>query len=145
MTDKQIAFCREYVKDWNATQAATRAGYSAKTAYSQGQRLLKDAEVRAELSKLTADIADQNDVEVREIIAGLRSIAFAPEDARVNNSDRIRALELLGKYKAIFTERREHSVRPYGPPPDPQERKKWLEEELRLIEEAEETGPALAV
>ncbi|MHC4666727.1 MAG: terminase small subunit [Planctomycetota bacterium] len=72
MTDKQMAFCREYVKDWNATQAATRAGYSAKTAYSQGQRLLKDAKVRTELSRLTADIANQNDVEVREIMRSER-------------------------------------------------------------------------
>jgi phage terminase small subunit len=98
-------FATEYVKDWNATQAAQRAGYSAKTAYSQGQRLLKNVEVRAEIDRLSTDIADHNDVEVKEIIGGLRSIAFAPEDARVNNSDRLRALELLGKYKAMFTDR----------------------------------------
>jgi phage terminase small subunit len=97
-------FAAEYVKDWNATQAAQRAGYSAKTAYSQGQRLLKNVEVRAEIDRLSADIADQNDVKVREIIGGLRRIAFAPEDARVSNSDRLRALELLGKYKAMFTD-----------------------------------------
>lgn len=32
LTDKQDMFCREYLIDLNATQAAIRAGYSAKTA-----------------------------------------------------------------------------------------------------------------
>lgn len=34
LTDKQIAFCREYCCDWNGTQAAIRAGYSEDTAKS---------------------------------------------------------------------------------------------------------------
>ena len=34
LTDKQQAFVREYLVDLNATQAAIRAGYSAKTAAS---------------------------------------------------------------------------------------------------------------
>jgi phage terminase small subunit len=37
---KQARFVEEYLKDLNATQAAIRAEYSVKTAYSQGQRLL---------------------------------------------------------------------------------------------------------
>jgi phage terminase small subunit len=37
----------EYLVDLNATQAAIRAGYAPKTAYSQGQRLLKNVEVEA--------------------------------------------------------------------------------------------------
>lgn len=32
LTDKQEMFCREYLIDLNATQAAIRAGYSVKTA-----------------------------------------------------------------------------------------------------------------
>lgn len=45
MTPKQEAFVREYLIDLNATQAAIRAGYSEDTAYSQGQRMLKNVEV----------------------------------------------------------------------------------------------------
>lgn len=41
---KQKQFYKEYVVDANATQSAIRAGYSKKTAYSQGQRLLKHVE-----------------------------------------------------------------------------------------------------
>lgn len=46
-----IAFAAEYVIDFNATQAAIRAGYSVKTAYSQGSRLLKNVEVQAEIER----------------------------------------------------------------------------------------------
>ncbi|MEP6968781.1 MAG: terminase small subunit, partial [Pseudomonadota bacterium] len=45
MTPKQQAFCGEYQFDGNATQAAVRAGYSPRTAYSAGHRLLKNVEI----------------------------------------------------------------------------------------------------
>jgi len=40
LTPKQARFVAEYLKDLNATQAAIRAGFSAKTAKSAGSRLL---------------------------------------------------------------------------------------------------------
>lgn len=40
LTPKQERFVQEYLIDLNATQAAIRAGYSAKTAQEQGSRLL---------------------------------------------------------------------------------------------------------
>ncbi len=40
LTPKQARFVEEYLIDLNATQAAIRAGYSAKTAEVQGSRLL---------------------------------------------------------------------------------------------------------
>jgi phage terminase small subunit len=49
---KRARFCEEYLVDLNATQAAIRAGYNAKSAYSQGQRLLKDVEVAARIEEL---------------------------------------------------------------------------------------------
>ena len=45
LTAKQQAFVEAYCG--NATEAALKAGYSPKTAYSQGQRLLKNDEVKA--------------------------------------------------------------------------------------------------
>lgn len=47
LTNKQRVFIEEYLQCWNATEAARRAGYSKRTAYSQGQRLLKNVEVSA--------------------------------------------------------------------------------------------------
>lgn len=47
LTPKQRRFALEYLVDLNATEAAKRAGYSPRTAYAQGSRLLKHAEVAA--------------------------------------------------------------------------------------------------
>lgn len=52
LTQKRKAFADEYIKNGgNATQAAISAEYSSKTAYSQGQRLLKNVEVLAYIEK----------------------------------------------------------------------------------------------
>ncbi|MFB5761039.1 terminase small subunit [Paenibacillus medicaginis] len=47
LTAKQKLFIKEYLVDLNATQAAIRAGYSAKTANEQGARLLANVSVQA--------------------------------------------------------------------------------------------------
>jgi len=49
LNEKQERFVQEYLLDLNATQAAIRAGYSAKTAKQQGARLLTHADVQARL------------------------------------------------------------------------------------------------
>lgn len=46
LNEKQKRFCEEYVTDTNGTQAAIRAGYSEKTAYSIGFDLLKKPEIK---------------------------------------------------------------------------------------------------
>ena len=51
---KPQRFVDEYLVDLNATQAAIRAGYSKKTAYAQGQRLLKKVEVAAAIAAAQA-------------------------------------------------------------------------------------------
>lgn len=51
LNEKQALFVQEYLIDRNATRAAKAAGYSEKTAYSQGQRLLKHDEVAAALQQ----------------------------------------------------------------------------------------------
>lgn len=50
---KQHIFVQHYLIDRNATQAAKRAGYSAKTARQQGARLLSHASIAAAISKKT--------------------------------------------------------------------------------------------
>jgi len=51
LANRQQLFVKEYLCDLNATQAATRAGYSAKTAGSQGERLLKNVDVAAAIQE----------------------------------------------------------------------------------------------
>lgn len=59
LSAKQEQFCREYLVDLNATQAAIRAGYSPKTAYSMGQRLLKNVEVQAFIQSAKQERAEK--------------------------------------------------------------------------------------
>lgn len=52
LSGKIERFCEEYVVDYNATQAAIRAGYKEKSAANQGSRLLKNDEVLARVREL---------------------------------------------------------------------------------------------
>lgn len=47
LTKKQLVFVEEYLKDFNGTQAAIRAGYSRRSAHNQGQRMVKNDEVKS--------------------------------------------------------------------------------------------------
>ena len=47
LTEKQLAFCEFYIECGNATEAAKKAGYSKKTAYSVGSENLKKPEISA--------------------------------------------------------------------------------------------------
>ena len=55
LTAKQKRFCDEYLIDLNATQAAIRAGYSARTANEQGARLLANVSVQEYIARKMAE------------------------------------------------------------------------------------------
>lgn len=114
LTMKQKAFADEYVKNGgNATQAAISAGYSAKTAYSQGQRLLKKVDVAdyigSQMERIEKeqhrDIMSLADIQERrskiakgEVVDGL---GFAPDF-----SDQLKAMDGLEKALAIAEKQR---------------------------------------
>lgn len=57
LSNKQRAWIREYLVDWNATQAAIRAGYSPRTAASIGSENLRKPEIAAEIARYTEEHA----------------------------------------------------------------------------------------
>jgi phage terminase small subunit len=77
MTLMQRLFAKEYLVDLNATKAAIAAGYSKKTAYFQGQRLLKNVEVRTAIEKGLGKIFERLDLSAEHILRELAWIAFA--------------------------------------------------------------------
>lgn len=77
LTGKQARFVAEYLIDLNATQAAIRTGYSAKTAYSQGQRLLKDVEVAAAIAAALATRSERTEITQDMVLRELWAIATA--------------------------------------------------------------------
>lgn len=71
LTPKQEAFINEYFKCWNATQAAIRAGYSEKTAYSIGSENLKKPEIAEVIRTRMTESAMSSD----EVLFHLAQIA----------------------------------------------------------------------
>src|SRR5687767_3475353 len=77
MTPKQEMFVREYLVDLNARQAAIRAGYSAKTAYSIGQENLNKPEIAAAIEEQTKKRADNLQITADRVLRELAMIGFA--------------------------------------------------------------------
>lgn len=134
LNDKQKLFVDEYLIDLNATQAAIRVGYSEKTAYSQGQRLLKNVEIQKALQGRMDDKESNLIMKQDEILERLTKQArreeteyrvvtlknktmeagVVNESERVeivklptNNGDAIKALDLLGKRYAMWTDKQQ--------------------------------------
>lgn len=62
--------------DLNATQAAIRAGYSAQTAYEQGSRLLRNAEVQEFVSKAQQERSERTGITADRVLQELALIGF---------------------------------------------------------------------
>lgn len=125
LTPKQQRFVDEYLVDLNATQAAIRAGYSAKTAGSIGQRLLTKVEIQAELAAAMAARGERTEITQDAVLKDLleikeRCMQRAPVlDMKGNQvrdeeglglwefdaKDALRALELLGKHLGMFSDK----------------------------------------
>lgn len=126
LNQKQKRFCEEYVRLGNATQSAIEAGYSKKTAYSQGQRLLKNVEVQNYIAELNEDLKKDSIAGADEVLQFLTSVMRGEkteETLRLNGEgvqtidtitisgkDQIKAAELIGKRYAIFTDKKEVEV-----------------------------------
>lgn len=76
LSEKRLAFCREYVEDYNATAAAIRAGYSPKTANQQADQLMKVECIRAEIDRLKAEKSKRTGVTKERIMEELAKMAF---------------------------------------------------------------------
>ena len=130
LNHKQKQFYKEWLIDANAPQAAIRAGYSKKTAYSQGQRLLKNVEGQKYLAELMAEkeselIASQDEVlkYLTSVMRGKRKsteivvegIGDGCSEARIvlkepSEKERLKAAELLGKRYGLYTDKIETDV-----------------------------------
>jgi len=76
MNPKQAKFAREYLVDQNATQAAIRAGYSAKTAHAQGGRLLNHVKVAAYIAEHSEKQAKKVGVTAERVLGEIAKVAF---------------------------------------------------------------------
>jgi len=77
MTNKQERFVQEYLIDLNATQAATRAGYTPDSAEVTGSRLLRNVKVQEAIQLAKKRLGERAQIKVDQIIEEYRRIAFA--------------------------------------------------------------------
>ena len=103
LNSKQARFVQEYIVDLNATQAAKRAGYSEKTAYSQGERLLKHVEIHKAIQEAKDARSERTGITQDEVIQGLKKEATLEGDGS-SHSARVAAWAHLGKHLGIFTD-----------------------------------------
>lgn len=69
-------FCAEYIVDLNATQAAIRAGYSAKTARQQAADLLTKPDIQTEVQRLMDARGQKVEVDALRVLQELKAMAF---------------------------------------------------------------------
>lgn len=118
LSPKQKRFCEEFVIDNNGFASAERAGYNKKYSWE----LLKKEEVQAYIAFLNADMRNSRIASAQEIKERLTRIARGESDEEIvtprgekvlkgtDIKDRIKALELLGKTEALFTDRIEQDT-----------------------------------
>lgn len=129
MNDRRKKFVDEYILTGNATEAAKRAGYSTRTAYSQGERLLRNAEVRPAIDKRLAEAASEKTLTQKQLLEFLSAVVRGEvKDETVQNKligkgcsivehveirasvrERVRAAELLLKIHGAFNQTEESS------------------------------------
>jgi phage terminase small subunit len=125
LTDKQEAFCQEYLIDLNATQAAIRAGYSEHTANVIGPENLAKPCIAEKIAELKAERSERVQVDADFVLQGLINVAtrcMQEEEVMIRNADGSmigsgeykfehsganRAYELLGKHLKLFTDKSE--------------------------------------
>lgn len=141
LTEKQKRFALEYLVDFNATQAAIRAGYSKRTAHAVGHENLTKSDIQKLVKELADKATEKVEVEVNNIlrellvmgffdpadftkVGSVADIAKLPEHVRraiagwswdkqgnfiLKFHDKKSVLELLGKYKSMWTEKHDHN------------------------------------
>jgi phage terminase small subunit len=122
LTEKQKRFADAYIETGNASEAARRAGYSEKTARFTASENLTKPNIKSYIDERLQQLSDQRIMKAEEVMQILTSIARNEEQEEVvvfgegsssivnkgmSAKDRIKALELIGKRYAIFTDKKQ--------------------------------------
>ena len=105
ISERQKKFCYEYIKCNNGVHAASQAGYK-KTSRTQAYQLLKIPYVSEFLESLKSKDTESTKATIEDIISECKVIAFSTVDGGIiKTADKLKALEMLGKYLGLFSER----------------------------------------
>ena len=104
---KQTRFVEEFTVDLNATQAATRAGYSEKTARAIGCELLTKPDIKQAIQVRLNELSNDSLVTRELIISGLLAEAMNYGD-RSSHAARVGAWSQLAKVSGLNVENKPH-------------------------------------
>lgn len=122
LTTKQEMFCKEYLVDLNATQAAIRAGYSKETAQQMGSENLSKPVIAEMIQSLMAERSQRVQIDADYVLGGIKELTerciqaqpviiegrqtgeykFEPQAA-------LKGYEMMGRHLKLFTDKTEHS------------------------------------
>lgn len=104
LTPQQEMFCHEFIKDLKVIPSMLRAGYAETTANKKCGNMLSNPLIAARIEELRADQMRRTQITQDEILKRLIRIADAAENTE-DHQPAIRALELLGKHLAMWTDK----------------------------------------
>jgi phage terminase small subunit len=77
LTEKQRLFCLYYVKNYNATQAALKAGYSSDSAHVIGSDNLRNPKIAAEIRRVKGSLVEDLHFDAQDVLMEYAKIAFS--------------------------------------------------------------------
>lgn len=122
-TDQRRMFCKEYIIDLNATQAAVRAEYSEDTASQQASRLLSIVNIQEYIQELMDKRADKAQISAEDVLNDILDTRDTCRNNMAITGDyenklytaslagRNKANELLGKHLKLFTDKVEVTIK----------------------------------
>ncbi len=111
LTVKQQRFVTEYLVDLNETQAAIRAGYSAKTAQKNAHRLMANEGIKAAIAQKMKAREQDTGITAEWVLRRLKREAEF-EGFGASHSARVSAIGLVMKHLGLFKEDAPHPDRP---------------------------------
>ena len=111
---KQDKFCLELIKDFNATQAAIRAGYTnSKHSHIYAYKLLQNITIQQRITELTQKQAEKAEITVEWVIQELKQLYTRCQSSLTSKgaiAGATKQLELLGKHIGMWIDRSELTI-----------------------------------
>jgi phage terminase small subunit len=135
LNDKQLRFVQEYLIDLNASQAAIRAGYSARTAGSQAHDLLKKPEIQQAISEARIRTSQRLELTRDMVIEQYRRIGFSDVRKFFDENGQLKPITKLDDETAAALQGFEVELRQLDgadAPPVPVLKVKWADRKTAL-------------
>ena len=109
LNPRQDRFVDEYLLDGNGTQAAIRAGYSPKTAYSIASENLRKPDIQQAIAERQRQLAEKRLWDRERLVSEAESnLHLAREHKQMGSANG--ALELIGRVTGLLNEKQQQSV-----------------------------------